>query len=156
MRTSLLLCLSLIAGVSELSAQEATASPEVVSPTASQEASGPAADPIDRLVASLSATHGLWLNGTCAILNLPAGASAEAAVARVFELTGFDNGQVTSHRVLEVRHVEIPGGPAGDYTAVLVDTNLGRKIVVLDRGKPGGEWGWNRVYDVEGPSHPSP
>ncbi len=52
-------------------------------------------DPVDRLVTRLSASHGLWLNGVSPILELPATASTEQVVSRVFQMTDFDHGHVT-------------------------------------------------------------
>lgn len=104
-------------------------------------------DAIDQLVTKLSATHGLWINGVSPILALPASASVEQVLVRVFEMTGFDRGHVTSHQMLTSRKIEIAGGPTGSYTAVLVDTNLGRKIVLLQRAERSTDW-WSRVYEV--------
>ncbi|MGA2867154.1 MAG: hypothetical protein ABSF95_21975 [Verrucomicrobiota bacterium] len=125
--------------------------PKNRSPEPSVTASEPAKvapDPIQRLVARLSSSHGLWQNGLFPKLDLPATASTEQVVSRVFQMSGFDKGHVTTHRILETRQVRIPGSLPDIYTAVLVDTDLGKKIVLLKHEGPAAGW-WSRVYDAE-------
>ncbi len=105
-------------------------------------------DPVDRLVTKLSSSHGLWRNGEFPSLGLPATASTEQLVSRLFQMTGFDRGQVTTHRILKVRKVRIPGDLPDIYTAVVIDTDLGRKIVLLKYEGPAAGW-WSRVYDAD-------
>jgi len=105
-------------------------------------------DPVDRLVTRLSSSHGLWRNGEFPSLGLPASASTEQLVSRVFQMTGFERGQVTTHRILKVRKVRIPGDLPDIYTAVVTDTDLGRKIVLFKYEGPATGW-WSRVYDAE-------
>ena len=105
-------------------------------------------DVIDRLVERLSFSHGLWTNGVFPSLGLPETASTEQVVARVFEMTGFDGGNVKSHQIVETRAVRIDGSMPEAYTAVLVDTDMGRKIVLLQyQGTQAGGMWWSRVYD---------
>src|SRR5262245_35374756 len=96
-------------------------------------------DPIDELVATLSASP-LWLNGSSPIGDLPESASTDKVIARVFQLIGFEEGRVKTHRILETRVVLIPSGFSEPCTAVLVETDLGRKIVLLKYG--GARTGW--------------
>ena len=105
-------------------------------------------DPVDRLVAKLSSSHGLWRNGGSPIPGLPATASTDQVVSRVFQMTGFVRGHVTTHRILTVRKVRIPGDLPDIYTAVVTDTDLGRKIVLLRYEGPAAGW-WSRVYDAD-------
>jgi len=105
-------------------------------------------DPVDRLVAKLSSSHGLWRNGEFAILGLPATASTEQVVARVFQMDGFEPSQVAKHRILKVRKVRIPGDDPDIYTAVVIDTDFGRKIVLLKYQGPAAGW-WSRIYDAD-------
>jgi hypothetical protein len=112
---------------------------------------GPAAvDPVAALVARLAATHGLWLNGMFPKLDTPPDAPAEDVVAEVFKMTTPDEGRVTEHQIVETRQVTIPiltdrsPGPGEMYTAVRVKTNVGPKIVLIQRSSSG--W-WSRVYD---------
>jgi hypothetical protein len=107
-----------------------------------------AADSIDRLIARLSSSHGLWRNGLFPRLDLPATASTEQVIARVFQRTGIDKGRVSKSRNVQIRQVRIPGSLPDEYTAVLVETDLGRKIVLLQRVSGSLGW-WSRVYDAE-------
>ncbi len=116
-----------------------------VAPTPKPQAAQP--DSIDLLVARLASSHGFWINGLSLTLSLPATASTEEVLARVFQMTGFDKGHVSTHRVLETRQVRIPDSfPDAAYTAVLVETDFGRKIVLLRYESPTLGW-WSRVYD---------
>jgi hypothetical protein len=110
------------------------------SPAAEQAAKS---DPITTLVEKISASHGLWLNGIYPILGLPATASTDEVIARMFEMTSFAEGRVKQYRILETRLVQVSGDT---YIAALVRTELGDKIVLLRyAGTPMG-W-WSRVYD---------
>ena len=104
-------------------------------------------DPIDQLVARLSspAYNQHWVNGTYPPVNLPATASPEEVIRQVFAKIGFHNGTVHRHEILETRQVRIPGGaPSHVYTAVLVETNLGRMIVLLQPESP--TFWWSQVH----------
>jgi hypothetical protein len=91
--------------------------------------------------------HGQWNHGPFPKLGLTATASTEEVVARVFQMTGFDNGHVSTHKILETRKVQIKDSlpPDAVYTAVLVETDLGRKIVLLRYESSAVGW-WSRVY----------
>jgi hypothetical protein len=99
---------------------------------------------IDLLVADLEAKP-MWQNGGFPRLDLPRTASVPDVVAMVLTKVGFDAGRVKTHRILETHEVGI-----GEerYTAVLLDTDLGRKIMLLRYGSPSG-W-WSRVFDAAG------
>lgn len=129
---------------------------------------------IDRLAASLSGHGGWWTNGMFQPINLPPNASAQEVVSngysgklhqRVFGL----------QKITAVRKVAID---RSDYPAVFVETNRGKKIILLEywenwlfhSGKSGtcpagihrdwweqggydphwviGGYWWSRVYDV--------
>ena len=105
-----------------------------------------ASDPIDRLVARLSNTHGLWGNGATPVLNLPLTATIEQVIAEVFRVTVFERGYVTSYKIKQTKEVRIDVDmPLERYMAVLVQTKLGEKIVLI-RYETSGWWG--RVYDA--------
>ncbi len=125
------------------------ASVAIANPPAAASSPTVAADPIAELVVRLSATHGLWQNGLFVPIQLPASASHEQVLLRLFELSAFNAGRVSEHHVLDARRIEIPGGAQGQYTALLVHTNLGRKIVILKFSGPGAGW-WSHIYDVGG------
>jgi hypothetical protein len=100
------------------------------------------------LVADFSNSHGLWQNGLYPMLGLPESASPEQILERVFQKTGFDRGHVSSYKILEVRQVRIPGSLPDRYTAALVQTDLGEKIVLFKYdGQAAGGW-WSRVYEA--------
>src|SRR6266496_2889907 len=106
-----------------------------------------ARDQIDYLVADLSATRGMWINGVSPIIHLPENASPKQVLDQVFQMTGFDRGHVKHYKILKVRRVHIDGGL---YTAALVETDLGKKIVLFSAGGR-----WSRVYDTKPrPSRP--
>jgi hypothetical protein len=106
----------------------------------------PKPDPIDFLVKDLSSSS-LWDNGIFPMLGLPETASIEQVVSETFKKTGFDKGQVTSFKILRVRQVHIHGSLPDLYTAVLVQTDLGEKIVLLKYQGDAAGW-WSRVYDA--------
>jgi hypothetical protein len=120
-------------------------------------------DPITTLVERLSASH-LWKNGTFPILELPATASTDEVIARVFEKTSLAEGRVTQYRILETRLVQIPESVPYPsiaatriqetlpytYIAALVRTDFGDKIVLLKYDDPRIGW-WSRVYDPRPP-----
>jgi hypothetical protein len=114
--------------------------------SAAAEQAAAKSDPITTLVEKISASRGLWLNGSYPILGLPASASADEVLARMFEMTSFAEGRVKQYRILETRLVQISGSPPNTCIAALVRTELGDKIVLLRyEGTPMG-W-WSRVYD---------
>jgi hypothetical protein len=104
-----------------------------------------ATDPIDQLVVKLSSLNGMWTNGGCRSIHLPKTASAEELVTQLWKMREFPGDK--SYKILQVRQVSIDGPVFSPlYTAVLVQTNVGRKIVFFEyQGEVSG--GWNRFYD---------
>jgi len=101
-------------------------------------------DAIDLFVANLSAGGGLWVNGIDAVPVTQA-ATPEEVVSETMRLAKFEAGLMTSYRILNIRKVYI--SPFSEtYIAVLVDTNLGRMIVLM-QGTTAGHW-WRRIYDA--------
>jgi hypothetical protein len=115
-------------------------------------ASPAAPDPILGLVAKLDATHGLWMNGVSPILNAPADAPVDKVLPEVFEKMTPPEGKIAKFDVIEQRDVTIPTvqdrkmGAQEQYIAVRVRTNIGEKIVLLQRGR--SDW-WSRIYDCK-------
>jgi hypothetical protein len=110
-------------------------------------AKGP--DAIDRLVQRMSADHS-WERGDYMSLGLPATSPIEPVVARALGVTSSPEEQpVKSHKILQIRQVSIPGSLPGPYTAVLVDTDQGRKVVMLNHVGPDRDW-YYRVFDEWG------
>jgi hypothetical protein len=101
-----------------------------------------AADPIGRLVARLSADP-MWQNGISPVIDLPPTAPTEQVVSKVF-------GPEKRHKTVKEREVHVPGGTPDRYTAALVETDLGEKVVLLQHQGRGVGW-WSRVYDAERP-----
>lgn len=126
--------------------------PEAASPAANAAENSAAGEPIDRLVSWLSARP-LWKNGMSPKIDLPPSASAEDVLTRVFASTGFDEGHVKRHAIRVSKQVRI-GADTAPYTAVLVETDLGDKIVLLRHEPPSG-W-WSRVFDASGHSDGPP
>ncbi|MBN2714028.1 MAG: hypothetical protein JXR97_16535 [Planctomycetes bacterium] len=115
------------------------ASCAVTNPTAS--------DPIDKLVTSLNASNGMWINGLALNIDLPASASPDVIFAAAIKLVGFDEGHIKTYRIQEVREVKLNTGQTESYSAALVDTDLGRKVFLFKR-EINNRW-WARVYDAE-------
>jgi hypothetical protein len=112
-------------------------------------ASPAAPDPVAGLVAKLEATHGLWLNGASPKLDAPADAPFDQVMAEVFEKMTPPEGKVTKYEVIEQREVAIAvvadrkQGLQEQYTAARVKTNVGERIVLMQRARAG--W-WGRIY----------
>ena len=102
-------------------------------------------DPIDRLAANL-ASHRLWQNGFTSIMPLPANAATEDVVAKEFSRPA--TMPTIGYKILKIRQVHIQGSLPDLYTAVLVQTEVGKKIVLLQyQGQMPG-W-WVRIYDAK-------
>jgi ankyrin repeat protein len=102
--------------------------------------------PIDRLVADLSSTHGMWRNGYFFEAHLPKTATAEQIVKEYFKVMPFEQGKVSSYKILRAHQVNVPESVKDEiYTAVLVETTFDEKIVLF-RFENGG-W-WSRAYDA--------
>jgi hypothetical protein len=97
-------------------------------------------DPINRCVAQLSG--GIFLNGFPSGVAVPPTASMHEIISRIFQARY--PGQVTKFKILEVRQVHIGDAPLpendsasqkmdgpNEYTAVLADTNIGQKIIIM-------------------------
>jgi hypothetical protein len=106
-------------------------------------------DPIDRLVADYSASHGMWQNGMVPNLGLPQTATQEQVITKTLEMHGFTKEQVASRQILQMRQVRIPDdfGSSGLYTAALVQTSVGPEIVLFQHQGPPDGW-WSRVVDA--------
>ncbi|MFI5380219.1 MAG: M56 family metallopeptidase, partial [Tepidisphaerales bacterium] len=109
--------------------------------------------PIERLAERLSSDQ-LWQNGLAPMITLPQTASTEEVVSKVFDMTSFGQAKTgKENRILEVKQVRIPGSLPDQYTAAVVETNLGQKIVLINYA--GGRVGWwSRVYDSEPTTQP--
>ena len=91
-------------------------------------------DAIDLFVANLSADNGVWQNGFDTA-DVTKAVTPEEVVSETFRMAEFQRGWVTNYQVLKIRKVHIDYR-RDTYTAVLVDTNLGRMIVLWNISKP--------------------
>lgn len=134
-----------------------------------------AADPIDRLVADLDSTHGMWVNGYIQFNGSRTTTSTEKAVDQFFKVALFDTGRTTgkvaSYTIVKIRRVHLPtysAQPPDLWVRILsllhlerfapsygyVPTNLYMAVLALtDFGekiiifKPDEGW-WGRAYDA--------
>jgi hypothetical protein len=113
-------------------------------------------DPIDSIVKKESANP-YFGNGMYVPIRLPAAATPEQLTSAVFKQDLRELGSVTN--IVEARKIQImPKGLMDvtntdffNYTAVLVDTDIGRKVVLLHyfdggKNKTSAGW-WHEVYD---------
>ncbi|NIA00056.1 hypothetical protein [Massilia sp. CCM 8734] len=106
----------------------------------------PPADKIAALVSAL-AKNPLWMNGLTPHVKLGAGASPPQVLELFFLMINFDAGPVSKYTIVAVRDVVIPpeGSSSPTMTAMLVETNLGPKIVLIRFERDG--W-WTRAFDA--------
>jgi hypothetical protein len=105
-------------------------------------------DPINQLVTKLSLSNGYWACGIFTPVNLPSSASTAEVISEYCDSAYGDS----SHRIITSRRVCIGISiPANYYTAVLMDTVYGRKIVLLQDQESIAGW-WCKEYDA----NPSP
>jgi hypothetical protein len=100
-------------------------------------------DPIKMLVKKLNATNGMWGNGKFSQILLPKNAKPEEVVAQAIKYK-----RINTYQVREMRKVEInvSAGMIKPCTAVLVDSNLGTKILLFSYEL--NELWWSRWYDI--------
>lgn len=107
--------------------------------------SGAEEDPIDALVARLCNSHGMWVNGCYPLLDFDSSASPEPIIRAV--LDGYDWARGKDFLMLDQRLVRIsPPINEQPFTAVLIDTAAGKKIVLLQYENRSG-W-WTKVFDT--------
>jgi hypothetical protein len=100
-------------------------------------------DPIDRLIDEMS--HETVLSHPFRPINLLAAASPEQVVAALSKSgdMSWEVQRITSYKIVEIRAVHSGPHDSQQYTAVLLDTNVGQKIVLLRPLHGKGEWsGW--------------
>jgi hypothetical protein len=105
-------------------------------------------DPIDKLVAKLDQS-GLFRNGFCNPISLPATASPEEVLAEAVKHTPFNEGPLTTYHVIKTRKVPLADGQQTDYTATLIDSNIGKQVCLMGWQNYSGGWWWTRFYPVE-------
>lgn len=105
-------------------------------PAQSSDAAAPM-DAIDRVVARLGATAGLWINGIYQTIPLPADAPIEQVVAHYLEHTEFSEGRVRRHTILAHRTVDLFGGSTNTFEAVHVETDRGTWVLMVHHERDG-------------------
>ena len=105
-------------------------------------------DPINALSARLmSSAYGMWTNGPFPIIDLPESASVQEVLDKGVTMWGFDEGGITTYKVITTRKVRLEVGDMPEYTATLIDSNLGQKIFLMRYNGPKVGW-WTRFYDA--------
>ena len=102
-------------------------------------------DEIDSLVDRLN-HQPLWINGMFPELKLPKSATPEEVIAECLKMVGFAKGHLKWHNVVKIREVDIATAHPMKYSAALIDTDSGKKIILFRF--EGARW-WTRVFDVE-------
>lgn len=87
----------------------------------------------------------MWNNGTFPRIELPRTATTSEVVAAVLKKVSFDSGPAKTHRIVGTRSVTISPDPM-PYDAVLLETDQGRKIMLLRYDSEAVGW-WSRVFD---------
>lgn len=101
---------------------------------------------IDSLVAELSANP-LWTNGISPGLDSPPEATSETILDEMFTRISFDEGPVTDYRITEQREVLI-SPETEPYRALELETDQGRKLVLLRYVRDSQPRWWSRVFNV--------
>jgi hypothetical protein len=104
-----------------------------------------APDAIDWLFAEFWSSGGE--NGPVQKADLPETASAEDVVSNVSKMQWHDK-ELKGYRILEIRQIQHPRYPTR-YTAVLVQTDIGQKIVLFRYERDRWAGWWFRVYDAK-------
>jgi hypothetical protein len=98
--------------------------------------------PIENLVMRLSADP-LGMNGMASFVKLPPTTATDALVWQALDQPSSHQEPAGRHHILKTTDVRIQGDP---YTAILVETNQGEKIVLVKFMGVKNGW-WSRVYD---------
>ncbi|HLX96148.1 MAG TPA: hypothetical protein VKU37_10435 [Verrucomicrobiae bacterium] len=103
-------------------------------------------DPIDRLMTQVPFED--VASYLCQPVDLTSNASPEQVVAALSRRGTFQDDRITSFKILEARrvHSRQKGAESVYYSAVLMESNLGRKIVLLQPSNTG--W-WYKIYDAK-------
>lgn len=126
-----------------------------VTPTAPATSSAPnssdaaAGDPISNFVAASRATGGLWVNGITPLpVKAPTTATIEEVVALVYDPRRYGRAHdhvVTKYSIREKREVDMDGDGKIDHTLLVIDSNLGERLLMLRPEKDG--W-YNREFAI--------
>jgi hypothetical protein len=106
-----------------------------------------ATDAIDTLIAKLNGSH-VWRNGLYPSIRLPSNAPIDAVVEEAIGKVGFNEGRIEHYTVVSARSVYLDRHQNQEYYALLIDTNLGRKVLLMRHEGDAAGW-WTRFYDAE-------
>ena len=98
-----------------------------------------ASDDIDSFISKLS-PFGIWENGIFIPILLSESASPQQVVTEVLSKYHFDK-----YSIVEIKDVTIN---SMKYSAALIDTNRGRKIMLV-RYYGGSSGWWNKMFDAK-------
>jgi uncharacterized protein (TIGR03067 family) len=109
-------------------------------------------EPVAKLLAHLSATHGMWVNGLFSSLRSPETASPTEVVHELLNM-GLASGETAHYEILKIEQVHVPDFSTGSdlYTAITIRKDSSDKIVLIQFKGAAVGW-WTRVYDIK----PSP
>lgn len=106
-------------------------------------------DPIGVLTKRLNDDiGGLWINGMYPIIHLPSNASTKDVLDEAIKKTGFDEGHIKRYNILNTRTVNLRAGTTHEYSAILIDSDLGRKVILMRYEGETTGW-WTRFYDAK-------
>ena len=105
-------------------------------------------DPIDQLTDHLNSQFGLWINGESPYIGLPPEATPEQVINQAIKLTGFDQGQIKTYTIREMRRVNLNEDGTNKYSAILLDSDCGKKIILFRYEGERLGW-WTRFYDAK-------
>jgi len=101
-------------------------------------------DPIDGLSRYINESRGLWINGLYPTIDLPVTATTSDVLDEAIKKTGFAEGHIKKYRIITTRKLILYDGNTHEYTAVMIDSDLGDKIILMRHN--GGGW-WTRFYN---------
>ena len=114
-------------------------------------------DPISTLSQRLNESGGLWVNGLFPNIDLPPTATLTEVLNQAIKYSGFDEGHINKYKIITVRHVTLNDGMNNEYTAALIDSDLGQKIFLMRYMR--NTW-WTRFFNPKqwteqgGPGYP--
>jgi hypothetical protein len=94
-------------------------------------------DPIDGLSRYINESRGLWINGLYPKIDLPVTATTSDVLDEAIKKTGFDKGHIKKYRIITTRKLILYDGNTHEYTAVMIDSDLGDKIILM---RHNGRW----------------
>ena len=102
-------------------------------------------DPISDLAKRLNSQNGMWINGLYPEILLPPTASTTEVINEAVKISGFDEGHIKEYHIVTTRKLLLNDGNLHEYTAILLDSDRGRKILLMRHN--GHSW-WTRFYKV--------